>query len=225
MTPPPRPRSPLWLVVLSLVSEEPMHPYRMQVLLKERGKDQIANVTQRNSVYQTITALRRAGLIAVRETSRSERRPERTVYEITDAGRKTLQLWMREVLSTPAREFPDFPAALSLVAGAAPGEVRALLESRIAALEQRLAELEQPVPNLPRLFLLESEYMAAVVRAQIAWLRAVTGDLRSGRLTWSERWLRQFSTEFASAAGQIAERKPEKKRPATSVRVARRARR
>jgi len=81
---PARPRSPLWMVVLSLVCEEPMHPYRMQTLIKERGKHEIANVAQRNSVYQTIAALRRAGLIAVRETAREERRPERTVYEVTD---------------------------------------------------------------------------------------------------------------------------------------------
>ena len=84
------------------------------------------------------------------------------------------------MLSTPAREFPDFPAALSLVAGAEPDEVRALLESRVQALEVRLAELERPVPHLPRLFLLESEYMAAIVRAEIQWLRAVNADLRSG---------------------------------------------
>ncbi|HEX7136535.1 MAG TPA: PadR family transcriptional regulator [Vicinamibacterales bacterium] len=225
MTAPPRPRSPLWLVVLSLVSEEPMHPYRMQVLIKERGKDQIANVSQRNSVYQTITALRRAGLIIVRETSRSERRPERTVYAITPAGARTLHSWMREVLSTPAREFPDFPAALSLVAGATPEEVRALLEARVAALEKRLAELEEPVPGVPRLFLLEAEYMAALVRAQIEWLQAVTGDLRSGRLTWNERWLRQVSAALASGTGHETGRKPEKKRPPTVARVTRRARR
>src|SRR4029450_4286062 len=113
---PTRPRSPLWMVVLALVTEEPMHPYRMQVLIKERGKDQIANVTQRNSVYQTIAALLRAGLIAVRETARDERRPERTVYEVTPEGQRTLDSWMRAVLSAPARDFPDFPAALSLVA-------------------------------------------------------------------------------------------------------------
>jgi DNA-binding PadR family transcriptional regulator len=71
MTDPARPRSPLWMVVLAFVSEAPMHPYRIQTLIKERGKDQIANVAQRNSVYQTIAALRRAGLIAVRETSRA----------------------------------------------------------------------------------------------------------------------------------------------------------
>src|SRR5262245_3744961 len=161
---PSRPRSPLWMVVLSLVSEEPMHPYRMQALIKERGKDQIANVAQRNSVYQTIGALLRARLIAVRGTSRDERRPERTVYEVTVDGRQVLRSWMRTVLSAPTRAFPDFPAALSLVAGAAPDEVRSLLETRIGALETRLADLEKPVPNLPRLFLLEAEYAAAVVR-------------------------------------------------------------
>src|SRR5262245_38757715 len=102
MSVPSRPKSPLRLVVLSLVWEEPMHPYRMQVLIKERGKDRIANVAQRNSVYQTIDALKRAGLIAVRETARQERRPERTVYEATPEGRRTLIAWLRTVLSTPA---------------------------------------------------------------------------------------------------------------------------
>jgi DNA-binding PadR family transcriptional regulator len=190
MTDPARPRSPLWMVVLAFVSEAPMHPYRIQTLIKERGKDQIANVAQRNSVYQTIAALRRAGLIAVRETSRAERRPERTVYQVTEEGRRTLRSWMGTVLSTPAREFPDFPAALSLVAGVPPHELRIQLERRVGALAARLAELDKPVPGLPRLFLLEAEYMAAVVRAEIAWLRGIIGDLRSRRLTWSEAWLR-----------------------------------
>jgi DNA-binding PadR family transcriptional regulator len=181
------------MVVLSMICEEPMHPYRMQALIKERGKDQIANVAQRNSVYQTIAALSRAGLITIRETSRDERWPERTVYEVTEEGRRTLRLWLRTALSTPAREFPDFPAALSLVAGAEPHEVRTLLETRIGALEMRLTELERPYPDLPRVFLLEAEYMAAVVRAEIQWLRDVTGDLRSGRLTWNEEWVRRIA--------------------------------
>ncbi len=215
MAAPSRPRSPLSLVVLALVTEAPMHPYRMQSLIKERGKDQIANVAQRNSVYQTIAALLRQGLIAVRETSRDERRPERTVYEATDEGRRTLYAWMRTILSTPAREFPDFPAALSLAAGASPHELRDLLDARIVALEQRLTELEAPVPGLPRLFLLESEYQAAVVRAEIAWLKGVTRDLRSGKLSWSAAWLRKFEAEWSAAAHED-ERSKSRKRARSS---------
>jgi DNA-binding PadR family transcriptional regulator len=205
----------LWLVVLSLVSEEPMHPYRMQTLIKERGKDEIANVAQRNSVYQTIAALRRGGLIDVRETAREERRPERTVYEITDKGRRTLQQWMRTVLSTPSRDFPDFPAALSLTASLPPAEVRSLLEARIRALETRVAALKTPVPNLPRLFLLENEYMAALVRAEIAWLRGIVADLRSRRLTWSESWIRRIAAQLGAkppAPDRSASRRPARTR-------------
>jgi DNA-binding PadR family transcriptional regulator len=179
-----------------------MHPYRMQALIKERGKDQIANVAQRNSVYQTIDALTRAGLIAIRETAREERRPERTIYEVTAEGRQTLLAWMRTVLSTPAREFPDFPAALSLVAGLEPDDVRAQLETRLGFLEKRLAELKGAPPGLPRVFLLEAEYMAAVVHAEIKWLRAVTTDLRSGRVTWSKAALRRWAADWAPPAAR-----------------------
>src|SRR5262245_57089336 len=129
MTISPRPRSPLWMVVLALACEEPMHPYRMQQLIKQRGKDHVANVAQRNSIYQTIDALLRADLIAVRGTSRNENRPEHTVYEATDEGRATLQAWLRAVLSVPAREFPDFPAALALLdPSMKPAELRSLFE-------------------------------------------------------------------------------------------------
>src|SRR5690606_18421032 len=63
-------RSPLALAILVLLAEEPMHPYRMQRLIKERGKDLVINVQRRASLYQTIRQLLRAGLIRVRETSR-----------------------------------------------------------------------------------------------------------------------------------------------------------
>lgn len=193
-----RPRSPLSLVVLSLVCEAPMHPYRMQTLIKERGKDLVANVAQRNSVYQTIAALERAGLIEVRETSQDEKRPEKTIYEATALGRKTLHGWLRTILATPAREFPDFPAALSLLDQTFTAkELATLLETRASAVKVRLEALEKPVPGLPRLFLLESEYMAAVARAELDWLRGVIADLHKGRLKFpSQKELQKLAATF-----------------------------
>lgn len=188
MSVPARPRSPLWLVVLSLASEEPMHPYRMQTLIKQRGKEQIANVAQRNSVYQTIVALHRAGLIAVHGISREERRPERTAYEATDLGRQTLRKWIRDGLANVAREFPEFPAVLSLLDPTLrPEELAALLDRRTVRLEARLAELGKASPELPRIFLLEEEYAASVVRAEVKWLRSVIADLRSGSLAFPSK--------------------------------------
>ncbi|MGH3914650.1 MAG: helix-turn-helix transcriptional regulator [Pseudonocardiaceae bacterium] len=78
----------------------------MQQLIRERGMDRVTYVGQRASSYETIDRLRRDELIAVRETVREAQRPERTVYEITDAGRVAVLTWMRQMLSTPHAEFP-----------------------------------------------------------------------------------------------------------------------
>jgi DNA-binding PadR family transcriptional regulator len=179
------------MALLSLVCEMPMHAYRMQQLIKERHKDDVVNVAQRNSVYQTIERLLRDGLIAVRETSREENRPERTVYEPTEAGRETLRQWMRVMLSTPAREFPEFPAALAFLPVLEPDEARAALEERLGALEARLSavdgELAESGKFLPRIFLVETEYQRAVLATELDYLRTLIGDLRSGEITWDYR--------------------------------------
>lgn len=181
-----------------------MHPYRMQTLIRQRGKDQVANVAQRNSVYQTIEALERAGLIVARGTSRDENRPERTVYEATAAGRAALRDWVRTGLSTPAREFPEFPAVLSTTFGVdGPADFAQLLAARVEALEARRADLEQEYPGLPRLFLLENEYLAAITRAEIRWLRGVIADLESGALNYpTEEELRAISTEIGGPSDE-----------------------
>jgi DNA-binding PadR family transcriptional regulator len=196
------------MVVLALTCEEPMHPYRMQTLIKQRGKDQIANVAQRNSVYQTIVALLRGGLISVLETSRPDRHPERTVYEATEEGRRALRSWIRTGLSTPAREYPEFPAALSTLYGVTgPEDMRTLLETRVEALETRLPDLEKPWPDLPRIFLLETEYMAATVRAEIKWLRSVIAELRSGRLAFpTEAEIRRIGSEIGGPSDEAIRR-------------------
>src|SRR5215208_6706219 len=197
-------RSSLALVVLALLYEAPMHPYRMQQLIKERGKDEVVNVRQRASVYQTIDRLRRLGLITPREITREEKWPERTVYELTDEGRRTLREWMNEALSTRAREFPEFPVAVSLLGLLTPEEALRQLETRVAALEDEAARIDSQfgtaaAEGLPRLFLLETEYQRATLEAELEWVRTVVDDLRTGRLTWSEEWLRQFSEQPMTA--------------------------
>src|SRR5215469_4442348 len=77
--------SPLALAVLSLLHAAPLHPYGIQRLLKQWGKDHVINVGQRANLYKTIRRLDQAGLISVRQTERDQQYPERTVYELTEA--------------------------------------------------------------------------------------------------------------------------------------------
>jgi DNA-binding PadR family transcriptional regulator len=189
------------LAVLALLHEAPMHPYRMQRLIKERGKDLVINVAQRAGLYQTIQRLEREGLIAAQQTLRDEGRPERTVYEIADAGRQTLIAWMRQILSTPTPEYPEFPAAVSFLALLSPEDVLQQLERRADAIPASLAGLDdglrEAVQVVPRLFLLETEYLRAVQVAELTWATSVIEDLRAGRLTWSEAWLHEIAAKFA----------------------------
>ncbi|MFI6072723.1 PadR family transcriptional regulator [Actinoplanes sp. NPDC051343] len=193
-------RSTLGLVLLALLVEAPMHPYRMQQVIKERGQDQLVNVAQRNSVYQALERLVRDGLARPASTAREAGRPERTTYEVTDAGADTMHRWLTSMLPTPAREFPEFPVALALLAVLAPAVVQELLERRMRAQEERLTALrEQAPPGMPRLFLIEDEYRAAMVTAEIAWLKGVVDDLATGRLTWDLELITQTLEQFSQA--------------------------
>jgi DNA-binding PadR family transcriptional regulator len=186
-------RSPLALAILALLYEAPMHPYRMQQLIKERGKDKVINVQRRASLYQTIDQLQRAGLIRIREMAKDEKRPERAIYELTEKGRETEKIWMRESLSTLASEFPEFPAAVSFLPILMPDDVVRQMEIREAKLTAEITVIDEEVRtysnSLPRLFLLESEYARIMLEAELKWVRSVIADLRSGQLHWTHDWM------------------------------------
>jgi DNA-binding PadR family transcriptional regulator len=181
--------SPLGLAVLGLLQVGPLHPYGIQRLIKLWGKDQVVNVGQRANLYRMINRLHQAGLIVVRQTERDQQFPERTVYELTDAGRITAREWLTSMLSATRYEFPEFPAALSFIMGLTPDESLAVLVQRAEALLDRVSQLDGELADLsdtlPRVTLLESEYLRAVTDAELKWVNSVMDDLRAGSLTWS----------------------------------------
>jgi DNA-binding PadR family transcriptional regulator len=156
---------------------------------KEWGKDKVINVGQRANLYKTIKRLLQAGLIAVRQTERDQQYPERTVYELTEAGRRAAHNWLTDMVVRPRNEFPQFPAALSFLMMLTPDEARAALEQRASALRGQLRTIEADLANyahtLPRVTLMDDEYQRAVIGAELAWIDGVVADLSTGVLTWS----------------------------------------
>jgi DNA-binding PadR family transcriptional regulator len=199
--------SPLALTVLSLLHYKPLHPYGVQRLLKEWGKDQVVNVGQRAGLYRTMDRLLDAGLIAVRETERDAQYPERTVYEVTELGSETAHRWLDEMLSTPKQEFPEFPAALSLLMMLTPAAMGDALARRAKALETALAAHEADLAReaemgLPRIATMESDYLRAITAAELTWVRGVLADLADGRLAWTpEELLAQAAEDREDVSG------------------------
>lgn len=181
----------LALAMLAVLAERPMHPYQMASVIRARGKDGSMKLRW-GSLYTVVANLEKHGFIEATGTTREGRRPERTVYHITDAGREELGDWMRELVGTPEREYPKFEAALSELAVLPPDEAMELLERRAGALDGEIAAereaLRQWSQQLPRLFLVESEYHVAILEAEATWIRSMLKELTDGSLPGLREW-------------------------------------
>src|SRR5262249_7257409 len=156
----------LWsLTVLCLLRTRPMHPYELQRLIREWHKDEFLDL-KRGSLYHAIDRLRKGGLIDPVETTREGRRPERTVYRLTEQGERAVLGWLREMLARPARETSQFFAALSFLPALHPDVVLEQLGQRVALLQAEIAGLDAVlatmVPQIGRLVLVEVEYRRAM---------------------------------------------------------------
>lgn len=178
------PSNPLALAVLALLFERPMHPYEMGVILKQRHKEESIKLRY-GSLYTVIELLLRRAFIVARETARDGRRPERTVYEITPAGRDELRAWMTDLIAEPVKEYPQFEAALCLLPVLPPEEALGLLRARVERIAQNMAALTQHVVaigelNFPPLFLVETEYRLALMKAERHFVAELVRRIESG---------------------------------------------
>jgi len=181
----------LALAILSQLSAgPPMHPYEIATVLKRTGKDTDMNIKW-GSLYTVVGNLEKYGLIQATTSGREGRRPERTVYKITEAGRAELRDWMRELLAVPDPEFPRFQAALSEMSVVPPDEVTTLLEQRLAALDDDIAAQRaalRQLTQLPRVFLVEAEFAVAMRQAEADWTRALLAEMAAGTLSGMDGW-------------------------------------
>jgi DNA-binding PadR family transcriptional regulator len=192
MSPIRRRANPLALAVLSCLNERPMHPYEISTTLRTRGKEESIKLNY-GSLYAVVESLAKHGLVRPLETTREGRRPQRTVYEITEAGVAEHDDWLAELLSTPVREFTSLEAGLSLMAGLEPDEVARLLAERAERLRLELAGIEAThkavaEAGLPRIFLVESEYREHLLNAELEYVASLADDIRTGNLHGTDIW-------------------------------------
>jgi DNA-binding PadR family transcriptional regulator len=184
--------NPLALAVMALLYERPMHPYEMVSTMRERGKHESVRLRY-SSLYSVVEALVREGLISPRETVREGRRPERTIYELTEEGRVEFLDWLRELLSVPAKEYTQFAAGLTFLPALPPDEASVLLDERVRRLEAEVEEMRSLLDSvmgqgLSRLFLVESEHELILREAELAWVRELVHEIQAGTLGGMSEW-------------------------------------
>lgn len=180
--------NPLALAVLELLHEGPRHPYEIQQLLRDRQAERLTRVSV-GSLYHAVEKLERTGLIEAVETTREGRRPERTTYRITPAGRDSFAERLREMTTQPRREYPEFAAAVAYLHTLDQRDAEARLRQRLMLLQAEEAAGNAVADQLVRdglhpMFWLNLEYEQVLRRAELAWVREVLDRLADGRLTW-----------------------------------------
>jgi DNA-binding PadR family transcriptional regulator len=179
--------NPVALPALGALLERPMHPYQLAAALAGRGVP-----VNRGTVYDTVQALARAGWIEPRAAEQAGTRPQRTPYALTGAGRAELVRRLDTQIRTPRREFTEFAGAVSHIGVLGPARAaEALAEraERIAVLiDEDHRRLDEALAggSVPRLFVIEAEYVLTLMRAERDWVLALADEITDGQLTWPQ---------------------------------------
>jgi DNA-binding PadR family transcriptional regulator len=169
-----------------------MHPYEVAQTLRARAKQESVRLNY-GSLYAVVESLEKKGFIKATGTVREGKRPERTVYEITDEGTLEMNDWMTELIGVPAKEYPAFMAGLSFLPSLPPDEALAALQARRDALKVKLAGMRGAMKaahdaGLPRVFELETEYEEQQLQAELKFVTALVDEMASGSLEGLEMW-------------------------------------
>lgn len=196
----------LALAVLSYLTQKPMHPYELGRTLRANGDARSIRFNH-GSLYMVVGQLAKAGFIVEQETLRDGRRPERTLYALTDAGRHEQRDWLRELVEVPQHEYPHFVAALSLIGALPPGEAVALLGTRLRRLAEQRLEIRDLVDStlaggVHPLFLVEEEYRLALLDAEASFVERFIEQITRPKTGWGRQWAEFHDQPAATEEGQ-----------------------
>jgi DNA-binding PadR family transcriptional regulator len=158
-------------VLLALLAREPSYGYQLRAQL-QLALGPLAEAMNAGHVYVTLGRLEKAGLVSARRVGQADR-PDRKVYELTEAGRVRVTEWLDDT-SWPKPAPAEFH--LKLVATAAAGlrdPVRLVDSQRHALLAElagvQRAALTEPDGSVAALLL---EGVVLRLQADLRWLEA-----------------------------------------------------
>ena len=181
--------SPLALSALALLDERPMHPYELASTMRARHHDEFVRLNF-GSLYHTVEVLERNGWIVPAEREKEGRRPERTIYRLTEAGRDVFRRVVGDIIASPRREYPHFAAGLMFMHRLEAPHAAELLEQRAQALHATSDKLSRLLSNLleegvRRLSLIELEHKIAMLEAEEKWVLGLAREVKTKKLQWS----------------------------------------
>ena len=157
------------IVLLSLLAEQPRHGYDLDRVIEQRGYRQWTSLAF-SSVYYLLKRLSERGLLEPDEGSQGRR----TVFRVTEAGRRELRQAAGERVLAPAPPSAGVLPALNAYSRLDDPALAALLAQRAEALLSRLDELRAlraQVDEEHALAIFDYEILRQ--EADLAWTRSL----------------------------------------------------
>lgn len=170
------------LAALGLVHHRPMHGYRLSKAIRLMQLEQWTMLS-RSSIYAALRRLAADGAVSVTQ-EREGRAPERTVYHITDAGRRLLAEIVAEALGYIGPEDRYFYLGLAFLEALPQEETLRILEERARRLAGEIEEAQRtldapPWPSAWEHFAISHRGGMEHARTEIAICREVISFLQA----------------------------------------------
>ncbi|OPH60257.1 PadR family transcriptional regulator [Paenibacillus ferrarius] len=173
------------LVILGLLMEANRHTYDIRQTMKERSMHTYMKL-QDGSLYYAMDQLRKDGLVEALEVVRDTNRPEKTVYQITEAGKNKFQELLVEQLHEEIKHYHPLYVALPFTVHGDQAKIAEILEHKIMAqkiiMQRTKSVYEEHIHSVPRVVLqmMVGGYKRAF--CELKWLEELRKDAREGRL-------------------------------------------
>jgi DNA-binding PadR family transcriptional regulator len=183
--------TPIALAALEVLHEGPRHPYEIHQVMQERQTGRLVKLTA-GSLYHAIDRLAGDGLVETVQTTREGRRPERTVYRMTDAGRDAFAQRVRAITAEPATEFPQFALAIAILHNLDRKDALSQLRRRTMALEATIAAGRAVRERLLKrdlqpMYWIDVEYLLRMKEAELAFTEELLDRLTTNVIAWPTR--------------------------------------
>lgn len=131
------------------------------------------------SIYFALNKLSEEGLIEKIATEQEGNRPSRTVYQITEAGKKEFMQLLQNQWTQAERKYYDFDIALFFQEYLSSGEIVEMLTHKIRGLEKAIRHLESrrketlTNPEIPQIAAHIFNHNLVHLNAELEWLKSL----------------------------------------------------
>ncbi len=173
------------LVILGLLRERPLYGYEIKQIIEEHMSDWTSIAF--GSIYFALDKLAEEKFVEKVEVEQEGKRPSRSVYQITAAGREEFLRVLRENWQQFERQYFSLDVCLFFLDSLPLDEVLAYLRSRRSTLQTALAyvqshrEEQLALPEVPPLAAAIFDHTLVHTQAELNWVTELLEKLASSR--------------------------------------------